>query len=479
MLKNFTRLTLALMLAMFIAPSSVMSADEPAAPPDDLNAEEQALYETVYDAFVWGYAMIAGDRVRRATYLAPPDGVPTPTNEMRYYDRLFDYRDRLYPTPNSDTLYSIAPLDLREGPAELEFTIKDDQYHSYQILDAYSQTVEWIGLRQQGPSQGRYWIVGPEYDGKTPSGVTLVELPTNVAWIIGRTFAPDPANLEDAIARQRAVEFRIVEGVQTESASADVSLPATLAPPFNIAAGGLSAFDELGVLIKINQPAGQARGKLQRFRAAGIGADLTTSEIITEPDTVALYERAMKDAQAVIDERAATSPTGARGWTYARVGVYAGDDDLLRAVTARRQIGAITPDEGVYFYLAQTPDGDRYRGEEPVTLRISPKDMPEIRGFWSVSAYGADDFYFAQNEIDRYTINHATPGVLREDDGTTEIILSSERPADAASNWLPTPTGPYIVMFRAFIPTADGPAYLEALPLPKPVVRANTEIKAQ
>ena len=59
-------------------------------------------------------------------------------------------------------------------------------------------------------------------------------------------------------------------------------------------------------------------------------------------------------------------------------------------------------------------------------------------GFWSVTAYGDDDFLI-DNPIDRYCINDRS-GLQANDHGSVDVILSEDAPKDT-TNWLPVGAG--------------------------------------
>lgn len=70
-------------------------------------------------------------------------------------------------------------------------------------------------------------------------------------------------------------------------------------------------------------------------------------------------------------------------------------------------------------------------------------------GFWSVTAYGEDDFLI-DNSIDRYCINDRSDFKLNAD-GTLDIILSKDAPEDT-SNWLPVSDGEFHLFMRIYVP---------------------------
>ena len=89
----------------------------------------------------------------------------------------------------------------------------------------------------------------------------------------------------------------------------------------------------------------------------------------------------------------------------------------------------------------------------------------DLKGFWSVTAYGESDFLI-ENPIDRYCVNDRS-GLHRNPDGSIDITLSKEAPADT-TNWLPVGEGDFHLFLRIYKP--DAAALTDWQP---PVVRTN------
>ena len=71
-------------------------------------------------------------------------------------------------TPNVDTVYSSAWLDLSQNPVVLIVFDSNDRYYVAQIMDAYSNTFSSIGRRTTGTKAGKFAIVGPDWKGVLP-----------------------------------------------------------------------------------------------------------------------------------------------------------------------------------------------------------------------------------------------------------------------------------------------------------------------
>src|SRR3954464_7318863 len=72
------------------------------------------------DAYVYGYPMVDSYRIQHAYFVdeANPE-YKGPWNQIRNIPRVFTPEDKAVQTPNSDTPYSMAGLDLRAEPIVL------------------------------------------------------------------------------------------------------------------------------------------------------------------------------------------------------------------------------------------------------------------------------------------------------------------------------------------------------------------------
>ena len=72
------------------------------------------------DAYVYGYPMVDSYRIQHAYFVdAKNPEYKAPWNQIRNIPRVFTPEDKAVQTPNSDTPYSMAGLDLRAEPIVL------------------------------------------------------------------------------------------------------------------------------------------------------------------------------------------------------------------------------------------------------------------------------------------------------------------------------------------------------------------------
>src|SRR5271168_844966 len=98
-----------------------------------------------------------------------------PFNQINNEARVFTYKDTAIITPNSDTPYSLAWLDLRAEPIVLSVPAVDkSRYYAVMLCDGNTFNYGYIGSRATGSEAGDYMVVGPDWKGETPAGIKKV-----------------------------------------------------------------------------------------------------------------------------------------------------------------------------------------------------------------------------------------------------------------------------------------------------------------
>src|SRR5262245_29277702 len=101
-------------------------------------------------------------------------------NRFGHARMLADHRSRAVTTPNNDTLYSSAWLDLSQGPLVLTVPDTGDRYYSLAFMDAWTNNFAYVGRRTTGTRAGRHLVAGPDWSGAPPAGHGLIHAPTNM-----------------------------------------------------------------------------------------------------------------------------------------------------------------------------------------------------------------------------------------------------------------------------------------------------------
>src|SRR3954447_15252086 len=136
-------------------------------------AETKAIAE---EGFVYGLPIVMNYAVMYEYAVDRSSGqFKAPFNQISNEARVFTYKDTAVITPNSDTPYSIAWLDLRAEPIVLSVpAVEKTRYYSVMLCDGNTFNYGYVGSRATGTQRGDYMVVGPNWQGATPPGIKKV-----------------------------------------------------------------------------------------------------------------------------------------------------------------------------------------------------------------------------------------------------------------------------------------------------------------
>lgn len=342
-----------------------------------------------------------------------------------------------FKTPNADTLYSNAYLDLRDGPVLFDVPDTAGRYFTANFLDIHGNASN-IGARLHGTKGGRFLIATTSWKGEVPQGVTLFRVTTPIAWILLRVLVRSPDDVPAANALQD--RFRLTPTARQVT-------PANWPDGRDESALGFMRILDF-VLRTCGHPV-REDALVYRFQSIGISGPRPFGEAIADPSLRAGIEEGFAEAQAVI--RASMARNGRRTGTWSEpldVGRY-GFNYLYRAAVNTLGTGANVVDENHPFTSFIDADGEGLDGSlSDYRLVLAPP--PPARFFWSVTVYDAATRELYPNPLGRYLVNDRSPGLRYGRDGSVTIVLRHGAPrAGEAANTLPVPSGPFYVAIRA------------------------------
>lgn len=142
----------------------------------DAKAEEEWAYSVGIQNYVFGLPLTIFERefslrldpaaVEKAKKFAPA----APINQVGHMKTLATADDVMPYTPNNDTVYSGALLDVRDQPVILTMPDITDRYWSVEVADAYTNNLFYIGTRATAGKGGDHAFVGPNWKGTLPPG---------------------------------------------------------------------------------------------------------------------------------------------------------------------------------------------------------------------------------------------------------------------------------------------------------------------
>jgi hypothetical protein len=464
--------------------------------------------ETVYDhldyvhalnVFLNGYAGASTVALRKGLAEAGADD-----NQVLIFSELMDSAS-LFLTANADTAYFLSMVDLRPGPMVVEtppqsLGMFDDRWWQW-IVD--------FGL--PGPDRGeggRFLLVPPGYDGPLPdSGYHVGHSRTTRAFLLGRAFinenpGMDPAPTVELIKRTTKIYPYVQGGFGTSVATlleGDVppgtaaEIPETVfveasGKAFNtIPPNDIGFYELLNELVQ-DEPAGSTDIELMgQLASIGIvkgkpfAPDERMQRILEEAAAVGsatsralVFDPRASEGYAYYDDSAWGNMLWVGGYDFETPPPLVTEEGIkpfpptgVRALDARTWwwyaytasspalCMRLTGIGSQYVIATKDADGNHLDGAKSYRVTLPP-DIPAAR-FWSLTAYDNETRSMLQTP-QRYpragSQSYPTPAATANDDGTTTVTFSPERPADTPEgNWIQTDPGKgWFVLLRLYSP---------------------------
>jgi hypothetical protein len=389
------------------------------------------------EAFVYGLPLIEVATTRqRGMALGQAMGAIT------HVRSLANHRHRAVTTPNTDTLYSTAHIDLSAGPATFVLPAAGDRYLSLALMDAYTNNFAILGTRTTGPDGGTFRLVGPT---EAAEGPNVIRSPTNHVWALARILVEGPHDLEAARAVQAGISLQ----------GPDAPCPGPYAAR---TAEWRELFATIAALMAANPPPATDLGKLRQIAPLGLEA---FDPGRFSADEVAEIEAGLAEGRTAVRGGGGLGGTAfIQGWTYptARLGDF-GQDYALRGTVALGGLAALPPEEAMYMQAEGPGPRKLFDGTKGWRLHFPAGQHLPVDSFWSLSLYEAMDdgqFFFADNPLSRYAIGDRTPGLRTNADGSLDIWIGNRSPGPGlGANWLPAPAGPFALFMRAYLPKPE------------------------
>ena len=433
------------------------------------------------DVYFWAWPLvnIYNRRVNFAPLPGPGRlGGVLPAAPPNQLSMLTDYvapSEREVACPNQDVVYGGGPLALDVEPVVVQVPDFGDRFWVYQIVDTRTDSFAALG-RMYATVPGFYLLVGPDWKGDVPAGITEVfRSSTYSGYVIPRVFLDD--TLED---RQRVqgllsqidmyVLSRFDGQMKTRDWATTPDFPAPPPQPDGSEAPKVDPttfWDQLSIVLADATPLPGEQGQYAKALAlvAAASNDPALKAAIT--DEAARTEREL--IGPLLEFRHFGIPLPAH-WTTVRNGAHFGTDYFTRTAVARSNIYVNKPNEATYFYQDLDAHGTRLAGSQRYTVTF-PKGEPPVKGFWSLTLYDAQHF-FAPNPIGRYSLGTKNQDLVRDADGSLTVYVQPQAPSDPAlrANWLPTPEGAAFSLYvRTYWPEE---AILDGTWTPPPVLPA-------
>lgn len=414
------------------------------------------------EAYIYAYPMVDGYRIQYAYYVAKDNTeYKAPYNVWINTARVFTSKDRTVQTPNSDTPYSFAALDLRAEPMVLTIpAMEKNRYFSVQLIDYYTHNFDYIGSRTTGNNGGNYLIAGPGWKGEMPKGISkVIQSETELVMAVVRTQlfnAADLVNVKKVQAGYQLQPLSAFLGQPAPAAAPAIAFPPPVAGP--AMKTSLGVFDILNFQLQFCPTHPTETALMERFGKIGIvpGKKFDTTNM--SPAILEALRQGIGDAWAEyaalkkkVDNKEITS--GDMFGTRA----FLKNNYLYRMGGAILGIYGNSKEEAMYPIYSLDAENQPLNGANNYSIRFGPGQLPPANSFWSLTMYELPASLLVENPINRYLINSSMLDQLKKDaDGSITLHIQNASPGkDKESNWLPAPKGPFMMAIRIYWPKEE------------------------
>lgn len=373
-------------------------------------------------------------------------------NEIIHVRMLSTPSLKLGVTPNNDTMYSSCFYQLKDEPLVLSIPNITDRYYSVQIVDGNLSNAAYIGTRATQARAGQYALVGPEWKGELPEGMTRIEVPTNEGFFAIRILVDGDEDTTAVAALQDQFTVSPLSSVLGESvvvSREEFPVPNT--------EGELSDYARIVDFAQRNPPQTQAGLAIwDSFQHLGMSLDDPFTPADIDPAIKKGMQRSISATKDLIAWKVKYRGHKSKNmWNIDLVGGNYGQDYLARAEGSIQGLVVHNAAEGMYFHTYHDGDGDVLSGDRAYSLTFSADYLPPVNAFWSLTGY-TDDYNLVENDLQRYSIGDRTAGLKYNSDGSLTLRVQSTPPKEGVSNWLPSPEGGmFRLNLRMYMPKQD------------------------
>ncbi len=288
--------------------------------------------------------------------------------------------------PNADTLYSASWLDLSKEPYVLHVPDEHGRYYLMPMLSAWTNVFASPGTRTTGTKAHDFAIVGPKWTGALPKGVTEIKSPTDMVWILGRTYCsgtPEDYKAVHAIQDQYSLTPLSAYGKKytpPTNVPIDLTVDMNTSPRDQVnAMPAITYFNNLAMLIKNNPPSNSDSSMIYKLAALGIkpGQAINVNKI--NISNISLNQAVQDGLQKIIN---AIQLIGIveNGWHFQKTGNY-GINYLNRAVVTYVGLGANLSQDALYPTTSVDNNNKQLNGAHRYIIHFDKGQMPPVKGF--------------------------------------------------------------------------------------------------
>ena len=172
--------------AQLLLPSPNWARAMPTGPDARVKFTEDYAKHVARDAYFWAWPLVNMYN-RRLFFERVKDFIqagPLPSAPLNKFAMLTDYitpDQRHVACPNQDVVYGAGFLGLDISPVVIQVPDFGDRFWVYQVVDTRTDSFATLG-KMYGTNPGFYMLVGPDWHGQVPKGITQVFRAIDQQW---------------------------------------------------------------------------------------------------------------------------------------------------------------------------------------------------------------------------------------------------------------------------------------------------------
>jgi hypothetical protein len=427
---------------------------------DAEQARETEAYTLGVQTVLWGMQWVkVGQTLRisaaplpQGTKRNPVDPSPHGINVWGYARELLTHELRIIETPNTETLYSCAILDLQDGPIVVVHPDLGRRYFRTSVWELHGDA-HTISQKQDGSKPPPYALVPSGWKSALLKGLKTISVRSRYVVVAPHIAVYGTEDLPNVHVLQKGFKLVALKDLGASNKEMESGQPMRpLRRPNTATPAELLFFEELCETLKDITPRDDELGFARQAGSIGITlADGFQFERLA-PATVKGLKRAVLDGQSIIEHKARSLVQQQPGGTWmVSYDLASLDDWLFRSAVGWKFVWGDIPFD-ILFPMVRTDENSQpLTGKRKYALHFPAGQLPPAH-YWRISMYDLDGF-FVGNPIRRYGIGNMAEKLKPNPDGSLTIYIQNESPGKAKEvNWLPAPNEGFFLMMRMYQP---------------------------
>ena len=359
-------------------------------------------------------------------------------------------------TPNNDTPYSYAWLDLRTEPWVLTIPkIEKERFYTSQWDDLWGYVLDNAGSVNDGNDGGSFLLVSSSWKGDVPKGITRVI--RGESDFLGSLTRTQVLGGKDDMARVKEIQksyklqpLSSFTGTKAPAAVASINWPKWTEGD----EATIKYFNYVTFMLPFTTAHQDDQAIYKKMASIGLKAGSSWNSDTLDPEILKAFNEGVADAREEFKRLSEAQYDPADFFNTRKI---VGTDYINRALGVYLGIFGNTTDQSVYFTTVGDENGAPTDGSKHnYSVTFEAGQFPPVKYFWSFTMYKLPQRWLVDNPIDRYSIGSSTEGIKENKDGSLTIHISKTSPGtDKESNWLPAPNAPFWIVLRTYGPSQD------------------------